>query len=224
MRLPAAVFAQPDPVIAARYFLGKTLVVRDLDAADSAGTVPTNGMDISGTSTPGIISGGIITETEAYGGAEDKACHGYANRRTARTEIMFGPGGFAYVYLCYGIHWMINIVTGPAEVPMAVLIRAVQVTEGRDHAARRRRGLAEKHWASGPGKVTSALGITRRHNGADMRLGTDIWLEDRGHVVEDKDISVGPRVGVDYAGEWAHMPWHFVWRPPTPVSVATGIR
>ncbi|PTY01757.1 DNA-3-methyladenine glycosylase [Verrucomicrobia bacterium LW23] len=197
-RLPAEAFSQPDPVIAARYFIGKTLFVRDLSSATRS------------------ITAGVITEAEAYGGAEDRACHGFNNRRTPRTEVMFGPGGAAYVYLCYGIHWMMNIVTGPANSPMAVLIRAVEVTQGADLVAARRPGVPRRHWSSGPGKVAMAMAISNAHNGSDLRDGSDIWLEDHGHVAEDQHVSIGPRVGVESAGEWALKPWRFLWKPPVP--------
>lgn len=192
MKLSAEIYRDPNPVRMARYFLGKHLLVR----------------------TPEGLCGGLITETEAYGGAEDKACHGYNNRRTARTEIMFAPGGRAYVYLCYGMHQMFNIVTGPADVPQAVLIRAVMVTEGVELAARRRGKIPRKDWASGPGRVTAALGITREHNTLDL-TGDTVWVEDRGVVVPPRQVTRTPRIGIHYAGEWVHKPWRFVWEANT---------
>ena len=179
------------PVEAARFFLGKHLLVR----------------------TPRGIAGGVIVETEAYGGREDRACHGFNDRRTARTEVMFGPGGSAYVYLCYGLHWLLNFVTGPADSPEAVLIRGVKITEGKAWVARRRRGLPEKAWASGPGRVTAALGIGRRHNACDL-TGETIWVENRGLEVSARNVEATPRIGISYAGEWVHKPWRFVWNPP----------
>ncbi len=188
MKLLAEIYRDPDPVRVARFLLGKFLMVR----------------------SPEGVSGGMITETEAYGGAEDKACHGYNNRRTARTEIMFATGGRAYVYLCYGLHQLFNIVTGAIDVPQAVLIRAVQITDGEALVAQRRKGISRKDWANGPGRVTVALGINREHNTLDL-TGETIWVEDRGIVVPEKNIKSTPRIGVDYAGKWAKKPWRFVW-------------
>jgi DNA-3-methyladenine glycosylase len=186
--LPAEVYLEPDPVRAARFFLGKMIFVRAGEG----------------------VAGGLITETEAYGGTQDQACHGYNNRRTARTEVMFGPGGRAYVYLCYGIHQLFNIVTGPMDEPMAVLIRAVQITCGEDLVARRRPGIPRHSWSNGPGRLTQALGIQASHNLCDL-TGPTIWLEDHGHVPHPKDIARTPRIGIAYAGPWAAKPWRFVW-------------
>ena len=153
---------------------------------------------------------GIITETEAYGGVEDAASHASRGRRTPRTEIMYAPGGAAYVYLCYGLHHLFNIITGPKDNPQAVLVRAVRIIAGHDVVRRRRRGVAEKDWASGPGRVSSALAIGMHYNKHDLG-GDSIWIEDRGVKVPKNQIIAGPRIGVDYAGEWAKMPWRFVW-------------
>jgi len=136
---------------------------------------------------------GLITETEAYNGVEDAA------------------GGVAYVYLCYGLHQMFNIITGPEDSPKAVLVRAVRIITGHDVVRRRRKGVAEKDWASGPGRVCSALGIGPHHNKSDLAGGEAIWIEDRGVKIPKREIVTGPRVGIDYAGEWVHVPWRFVW-------------
>jgi DNA-3-methyladenine glycosylase len=182
-------YAGRSPARAARFLLGKALCVR----------------------APDGYAEGLITETEAYGGAEDAACHAHLNRRTARTEIMFAAGGVAYVYLCYGLHRMFNIITGPAESPEAVLVRAVRITAGHEVVRRRRRGVVEKDWASGPGRVCAALGIGLHHYGADL-AGEEIWLEDRGVRVPKVRVATGPRVGIDYAGDWIHVPWRFIWK------------
>ncbi len=137
----------------------------------------------------------------------------FGNRRTARTEIMFAEGGAAYVYLCYGLHRLFNIVTGPRDSPLAVLVRAVQIVDGRELMPRRRPRVAEKDWASGPGRVCAALGIGLGHNKASL-LGEKIWLEDRGVAVPNREVKRSPRIGVDYAGKWAAKPWRFVWTPP----------
>lgn len=181
-------YADPKPTRMARFFLGKFLCVH----------------------APDGYAEGMITETEAYGGPQDAACHGYGNRRTARTEIMFEPGGVAYVYFCYGMHRLFNIVTGPLDSPQAVLVRAVEITAGQELVRRRRPGVAEKNWASGPGRVCAALGIGMSHNRCDL-LGETIWIEDRGIVPPGREVQRTPRIGVNYAGIWALKPWRFVW-------------
>ncbi len=158
------------------------------------------------TSIGGIVTGGRIIETEAYRGAEDKACHAYNNRRTKRTEVMFWQGGISYVYLCYGMHNMLNIVTGGEGTPHAVLIRAIEPTAGIDLMLRRRKKeKMDKSLANGPGTVAQALGIDRSMNGVSVS-GTRLWIEkgERPHK-----ILAGPRVGVGYAGQDALLPWRF---------------
>jgi DNA-3-methyladenine glycosylase len=185
-------YADPRPTRVARFFLGKILCVQAKDG----------------------YAEGMITETEAYGGIKDAASHAYGNRRTARTEIMFAPGGAAYVYFCYGMHRMFNIVTGPRDSPEAVLVRAVKITAGHDIVRKRRKGIAEKDWASGPGRVCTALGIEMQHNRHDLLTGETIWIEDRGVTVPAREVKRTPRIGVDYAGAiWAKKPWRFVWTP-----------
>jgi DNA-3-methyladenine glycosylase len=138
---------------------------------------------------------GRIVETEAYQGPDDLAAHSARGRRTARTEIMFGPPGHAYVYLIYGMWNCLNVVTATAGVPHAVLLRALEPVTN----------LALPCW--GPGLLCRALGIDRTHNGLDLR-GPQLWIRvpRRKRVVR---ISAGPRIGVDYAGEWAARPWRF---------------
>ncbi len=183
-------YADPRPKRLARFFLGKVLCVQAVDG----------------------YAEGLITETEAYGGPQDKASHAFGNRRTARTEVMFAPGGVAYVYFCYGMHRMFNIVTGPLDSPQAVLVRAVRITTGQELVRRRRKGIAEKDWASGPGRVCAALGIEMHHNRHDLLAGESIWIEDRDVKVPPSQVQRTPRIGVDYAGEWALKPWRFVWK------------
>jgi DNA-3-methyladenine glycosylase len=144
-RLAPADYADGNTPRIARFFLGNVLCVR---AADG-------------------YAEGLITETEAYGGAEDAASHAYNGRRTARTEVMYAPGGAAYVYLCYGLHHMFNIITGPKDSPKAALVRAVKIVAGHEIVRRRRRGVAEKDWASGPGRVCTDRGS--RGEGAPAR-------------------------------------------------------
>lgn len=150
----------------------------------------------------GQVTAGIICETEAYNGVEDRACHAYGDRRTPRTEVMYQLGGITYVYLCYGIHNMLNVVTGPKNVPQAVLIRAIIPLEGIDMMAVRRNN--KQSMSSGPGTVAQALGITTAHNGISLEENS-IWIEDHGVVFDS--ITDGPRIGVDYAGPDAFLPY-----------------
>ncbi len=162
------------------------------------------------TKIDGKLTAGIITETEAYAGAVDKASHAYNNRRTTRTEVMYSQGGVSYVYLCYGIHHLFNVVTNVNDVPHAVLVRAVKPIEGIDIILKRRN--AEKlhsKISGGPGTVSQALGIKTKHTGLDLN-GTKIWIEDKGIKIMKSDIVAGPRIGVDYAGEDAKLPYRFI--------------
>jgi DNA-3-methyladenine glycosylase len=120
----------------------------------------------------------------------------------------------SYVYLCYGLHHLFNIITGPAGAPEAVLVRAVRITGGHDVVRKRRPGVSEKHWASGPGRVCAALAIGMDHYGADLG-GEQIWIEDRRLKVPPCEVKRTPRIGVDYAGAWALKPWRFVWEKVT---------
>ncbi|MCC7246592.1 MAG: DNA-3-methyladenine glycosylase [Saprospiraceae bacterium] len=167
------------------------------------------------TAFDGVITGGMITETEAYRAPDDKACHAYGNRRTPRTEIMFAPGGRAYIYLCYGIHHLFNVVTGPEDMAHAVLIRAIQPVAGLDIMQQRRRSgkgkiPASKTLTTGPGAVAQALGLHTSQSGQNLiSEGSPIWIEERSMPVFQDMITAGPRIGVDYAGECAAWPWRF---------------
>ncbi|MEM7174351.1 MAG: DNA-3-methyladenine glycosylase [Chlamydiota bacterium] len=161
------------------------------------------------TQIDGALTGGMIIETESYGGVDDKACHAYKGRRTKRTDVMFWTGGVAYVYLCYGIHHLFNIVTHEQGTPHAVLIRAIQPTTGIDRILQRRKKLTlNNSTTTGPGTITQALGITTHHSGKSL-LGNTIWIEDRGVAVTPSQITASPRIGVDYAEEDALRPWRF---------------
>lgn len=134
-----------------------------------------------------------ITEVEAYDGPNDLACHA-SRGRTKRTEPMFASAAAWYVYLCYGIHELLNLTTGPVGYPAAILIRGLD-------------GIV------GPGRLTKKLGIDRRFNGLTASPETGLWIEDRGIAVANGDVETTPRIGVDYAGEdWANRPYRFVWR------------
>jgi DNA-3-methyladenine glycosylase len=159
----------------------------------------------------GKLVGGIIIETEAYLGGEDRACHAYNYRRTHRTEPMFGPGGQIYVYLCYGLHHLLNIVTHGEGVPHAILIRSLQPTHGLDIMQQRRlfKGHKQKKaLTKGPGALAQALGITRECSGRKLEKGF-LWIEDRGTLVEANQMGISPRIGVDYAGPDAQLPLRF---------------
>ncbi len=161
------------------------------------------------TQIDSVLTGGMIIETEAYRGPEDRASHAYGNRRTKRTETMYQEGGVSYVYQCYGLHFLFNIVTNVKDVPHAILIRAIQPEIGiEDMLRRRRKKVVDGTLTSGPATMAQALGIEKKHNGL-MLDGDMIWLEDRGVIVSKEDIIAGPRVGVDYAGDDALQPWRF---------------
>ncbi|MCM2972389.1 DNA-3-methyladenine glycosylase [Larsenimonas suaedae] len=153
---------------------------------------------------------GRITETEGYLGFADTACHS-SHGRTPRTEVMFGPPGYAYVYLIYGIHDMLNLVVGPEDDPCAVLIRAIEPLEGEASMIAHRRGKKGRELANGPGKLTQALGITKaRFNRHDVCLGEGLWVEP-GERFDDADVVTGPRIGIDYAEpEHRDAPWRFL--------------
>lgn len=156
------------------------------------------------------ITSGVITETEAYAGVSDKASHAFGGKRTKRTETMYFSGGVSYVYLCYGMHHLFNFVTGPKDVPHAVLLRAIHPLEGiSTMEMRRNRKCLKKGFTSGPGTAAQALGITIRHNALTIG-GKLIQLEDQGIKVPFASIIQTPRIGVDYAGEDAKLPYRFV--------------
>ena len=157
------------------------------------------------TSVNNRVTKGIITETEAYSYRE-RGCHAYAGKRTPRTDIMFAPGGHIYVYLCYGIHHLINIVTNKQERAEAVLLRAIQPLEGMEIMRGRRQTNKDKQLCNGPGKLCEAMGIDKSMNGLKLNH-TTIWVE-RG--IRPRKIQSTPRIGIDYAGEDAKLPWRFL--------------
>lgn len=192
MKLPRGFYTDSDVVTVARRLLGRLLVV------------PTRG---------GQRVSGIIVETEAYRGPEDRASHAFGGRRTARTETMYGRGGTAYVYIVYGMYYQFNVVTAGADVPHAVLVRALEPLEGVPVMRRRRGGGTDRSLTSGPGKLCIALGIDRRLDRADL-LGDRIWIEE-GRRIPASRIASGPRVGIDYAEAWVDRPWRF-WLRDSP--------
>ncbi|MGI9202465.1 MAG: DNA-3-methyladenine glycosylase [Woeseiaceae bacterium] len=152
----------------------------------------------------------IITETEAYAGVNDKASHAYGGRRTKRTEPMYGAGGVAYVYLCYGIHHLFNVVTSVSGTPHAVLVRAGHPQFGEKIMLQRRnRPVVDARLLGGPGSLAMAMGITTGLTGTSLQ-GKQVWIEDHGNILDRSAITVGPRIGVDYAQEDADCPYRFV--------------
>ena len=171
------------------------------------------------TNINGRLTTGMITETEAYRGMNDKACHANNNRRTPRTEIFYAEGGVAYVYLCYGIHHLFNIITNQTDKADAVLIRAVEPLEGISLMMKRRNfSEAKFNLTAGPGAMSQAMGISTKHYGVDLQSNV-IWLEEH-ETISAKKIIAGPRVGVGYAGEDALLPWRFSIKDNSWVSKA----
>jgi DNA-3-methyladenine glycosylase len=162
------------------------------------------------TSFQGQLTSGRIVETEAYAGEGDRASHAWGGRRTNRTEVMYGLGGTAYVYLCYGIHQMFNVVTNQQGIPHAILVRAVEPLEGIDIMLQRTGKMKLDHsLTKGPGNVGKALGFFTRHTGLSL-LGDDLFIADDGYRVKKADILATPRIGVDYAGDDAALPYRFI--------------
>lgn len=152
----------------------------------------------------------IITETEAYAGITDRASHAWGGKRTPRTQVMYQAGGVAYVYLCYGMHHLFNVVTGVEDVPDAVLVRGGVVMAGMEMAASRLgKRVVQPADTTGPGRFSKAMGIHTGLTGSSLITGP-CWIEDHGVVIQDADIRVTPRIGVDYAGEDALRPYRFV--------------
>lgn len=189
MRLPQSFYLREDVVQISKDLLGKFLV----------------------TNIDNQIVVGKIVETEAYRAPDDKACHAHNNRFTKRTKIMFEAGGVAYVYLCYGIHHLFNIVTAPKGMAHAVLIRAVEPIENVEVMLQRRDFLKAKYnLTAGPGTLTKAMGITKTHYGTNLTdKASPIWIEDRGIKIAESAIKASPRVGIDYAEECALWDWRF---------------
>ena len=160
------------------------------------------------TNISGTPTGGMIVETEAYCGINDRACHANNWKRTRRTRIMYREGGRAYVHLCYGLHYLFNVATNVKGRADAVLIRAIEPVEGIELMMKRRKlKKVLPRLTRGPGSMSKALGINLKHYGTSL-LGNKIWIEDR-HVLLNGQVMEGPRIGIDYAGEDALKPWRF---------------
>ena len=175
------------------------------------------------TNIDGQTTSGMIVETEAYAGVNDKASHAYGGRRTKRTEIMYHEGGVAYVYLCYGIHHLFNVVTNIKDVPHAVLIRAIEPLDNIPFMIqRRRKSKLDTTLTAGPGAMSQALGIKTSHTGLSLN-SSSIYIEDTGLIVNDSNIEERSRVGVAYAKEDALLPYRFSIRGNKYVSKGKGL-
>jgi len=186
IRLPRQFFFQ-DTVTVARKLLGKRLIRLERNQP----------------------IGGIITETEAYRGEEDLACHARAGK-TNRTRVMYGPPGYAYIYFNYGIHWLLNIVTEEKDFPAAVLIRAIKPTEGLEIIANRRKGIPRSQWTNGPAKICQALNLDNNFNGTDICAPESVLFVEEGQKIQENAIAIKSRVGIQSVPEpWKSIPWRF---------------
>jgi DNA-3-methyladenine glycosylase len=183
-KLTNSFYQRQDVVKIARELIGKVLV----------------------TNVNETLTSGVIVETEAYSDRE-RGCHAYKGM-TARNKVMFDVGGRAYIYLCYGIHQMMNVVTNEKGKADAVLIRALKPLAGIEDILQRAKTNSIKGLTTGPGKLTKALGISRKLNGQSLK-GSEIWIEDQGITIARRHVVSSPRIGIDYAGEDALLPWRF---------------
>lgn len=187
-RLTAAFYNRPGVLVVARDLLGKILV----------------------TEFEGRRTSGRIVEVEAYNGVVDKASHAWSGRRTPRTEVMFGTGGTAYIYLIYGIHHLFNVVTNKKGTPHAVLLRALEPLEGIPVMLERMgRERLDRTLTRGPGNLSKAMGLRTRHTGSSLLRG-EIWIGDDGWRLRRSEILATPRIGVDYAAEDASLPYRLL--------------
>lgn len=195
--IPEDFYLRNDVVLISRQLLGKELC----------------------TNVNGEIVSGIISETEAYAGITDRASHAYGDRFTRRTSVMYESGGRAYIYLCYGFHYLFNVVTNNSGIPDAVLIRAIIPRQGMATILKRRnKEKPDYDICNGPGKVTRALGITKVYNGISL-LSKEIWIEDIGILVPETEIEINPRIGVAYAGPDALLPYRFTLKKDFALSL-----
>jgi len=187
-KLSYSFYENPDVVEVASALLGKILV----------------------TNFDGLKTSGRIVETEAYAGVTDRASHAYGGRRTARTEVMYNKPGTAYVYLCYGIHHLFNVVTNKKDIPHAILIRALEPLKGIDVMLKRTgKKILDHTLTKGPGNVSKALGLSTRHSGISL-LGNEVFIADDGFILSKKMIGITARIGVDYAGDDAKLLYRFI--------------
>ena len=186
-KIPLSFYNRKDVVKIAKELLGKIIV----------------------TNFDGMITSGRIVETEAYAGIIDKASHSFGGRRTARNEHMYSPPGTAYVYICYGMHQMMNIVTNKKEIPDAILVRAIEPIKGIEIMLQRTgKKMPDKTLTRGPGNVGKALGIFKHHSGLHL-LDEQIFLLDDHQKVSENEIGSSKRIGVESAGKDALLPYRF---------------
>lgn len=186
-KLPISYYQQDDVLKLSRQLLGKRIF----------------------TNIDHQLTGGLIVETEAYKAPDDKASHAYGMRRTKRNEIMYQAGGCIYVYICYGLYPLLNVVTNREGIPHAILIRAIEPLAGIEiMLQRRRKTKLLRNLTGGPGALAQALGISKQHNGLSL-FSPQIWIEDENESLCENLIVASPRVGIDYAGEDAKLPWRF---------------
>jgi DNA-3-methyladenine glycosylase len=189
-KLRAEFYKRENAVLIARELLGKILV----------------------TNMDGNRTSGRIVETEAYCACNDRASHAYNSRRTARNEAMYAAGGTSYVYICYGMHQLFNVVTNVKDVPDAVLIRAVEPLQGLEEMLRRTPKVNPGFTITrGPGNTGRALGISKQHTGMSL-LGNNMYIADDGFMPAEELVGVSPRIGVNYAGADALLPYRFYIR------------
>jgi DNA-3-methyladenine glycosylase len=186
VKLPREFYTRPSVLTVARDLLGKLLVV---------------------PAASGERVSGMIVEVEAYRGPEDRASHAYGGRRTRRTETMYGQGGVAYVYFVYGMYYQFNVVSNVADIPHAILVRALQPVDGIELMRERRHQHPDHNLTNGPGKLCIALGIDRTLDNADLS-GERVWLEAY-ESISPRRIATGPRIGIDSAEAWIDKPWRF---------------
>ncbi len=187
MKLPVSFYRREDTVLIARQLLGKYLF----------------------TAIDGLLCSGLIVETEAYLGPDDMGSHAYNNRRTLRNEMMYAAGGVVYMYICYGIHDMLNVVTGPESSSHAVLIRALEPITGIE-IMRQRRDLFnnDRRLCQGPGALAKAMGVNKLHNGISLQDG-EIWIEDGSMIIHEQQIVASARVGMNIPEPYKSIPWRF---------------
>jgi DNA-3-methyladenine glycosylase len=186
-KLPASFYRNDNVLQIAKQLVGKVLV----------------------TNWDGCITSGRIIEVEAYNGVEDRAAHSFGGRRTARNEIMYADGGVAYVFLCYGIHYLFNVVTHSKETPHAILLRALEPVKGIDTMLKRVGKKKLDHTLTrGPGNLSKAMGITTAQNGYSLQ-GKELFIADDGFSFNRKEIGASPRIGVEYAGKDALLRYRF---------------
>lgn len=200
-KLPLAFYQRTNVCTIASELLGKLLVTR----------------------WDGTFTSGRIVETEAYNGISDKASHAYGERRTKRTEIMYAAGGVAYVYLCYGIHHLFNVVSNESGIPHAVLIRGIQPVDGiEEMLVRMKKKKFDSSIGRGPGNVSKALGIHTGHNGCSL-TGEEIFIAGDGTSYNESQVVASPRIGVNYAGEDARLHYRFYVKDSPFVSSRIGV-